>query len=883
MNAIQWIQPSLSNQGSFMPSPIEELKQARASLFTGFSKGEEEGTFYESYTELVDQYFRRNLEESGTGQRLFREKTPLAFVALGSYGRKELSLYSDIDVMILFGSRIPPLAKALVEEAFYPVWDAGLELGHGIRSIKDCVSLARDDYEVLSSLLDARFICGDSGLYFTLMDSLQKKVLSRKAVPFSKWLEEQEQIRMASYGDASYLLEPNLKEGIGGLRDYHYILWLSKAFFALAAPRDLEYMGMFSHREYEELKESLRFIGGVRNHLHHMSGRRNDRLSFGSQERIAKALGFKDQGDLLAVEQFLGRLHTSMTSVKSLHRSFVLTHLPGKGPRRDGGQPEVLSGSLQILQGEIGFRSATSILSDPHLLMEIFEWSSRLNSPLSLESRRLIREFLYLVDKAFRESERASRDFISILKAPYAFEALDQMAEVGLLGVFIPEFEHVRERVQFDSYHIYPVGTHLLHTFRNLKNLGKGRNVLLPDIFSDLRNPKALFLAGLLHDIGKVGKDHARRGAVIARNILRRLGVDKERIEDVLFLILHHLLLADTATRRDLNDEKVVVQCARLIGGVDRLKMLYLLTWADSKATGPRAWNEWTESLVQELFFKILHTLEQGELATPDASRRIRQTQQKVRRALTNQMRPQELDAFLEVMPPRYLLDTNAGEVIRHSRVFRGLQEESEKGSSSAFSLEAREEPAYGSWELLFIAKDRPGLFADLAGVLTLNNLNILSAHIYTWLDGTAVDIFRVSRPLDPLHVDSHWEKVKRDLSDTFTGKLSLTRRLEEKSALSHLHRPMQGTRPPEVRIDNASSDFFTLIEVFADDRVGLLHSITHTLFQLRLDIRIAKIATRGDQIADVFYVVDLDGQKILDAMQEEEIRKTLFLRLGRG
>jgi pseudouridine synthase len=238
-----------------MSSPIEELKEARSRLFAGFASGEGGETFHERYTELVDQYFRSNLEQSATGRKLFRGKTPLAFVALGGYGRRELSLYSDIDVMILFPSRIPPLAKGLVEESFYPVWDAGLELGHGIRSVKDCIHLARDDYEVLSSLLDARFICGDSGLYFSLMDTLQKKVLSKKALPFSRWLEEQEQIRRVSYGDASYLLEPHLKEGIGGLRDYHYILWLSKAFFGLAAPRETQRLAVDGRPVSKERKE----------------------------------------------------------------------------------------------------------------------------------------------------------------------------------------------------------------------------------------------------------------------------------------------------------------------------------------------------------------------------------------------------------------------------------------------------------------------------------------------------------------------------------------------------------------------------------------------------------------------------------------------------
>jgi [protein-PII] uridylyltransferase len=230
-------------------------------------------------------------------------------------------------------------------------------------------------------------------------------------------------------------------------------------------------------------------------------------------------------------------------------------------------------------------------------------------------------------------------------------------------------------------------------------------------------------------------------------------------------------------------------------------------------------------------------------------------------------------------MSPRYLLERSAEEVIRHIHAVRALRLD----PASAFRLEAREEPTDGSWEVLFVARDRPGIFSDIAGVLALSNLNILSAHIYTWLDGTAVDIFRVTRPLDPLHTDSLWEKVKRDLDAAFAGRLSLPDRLDEKSDLGRHRLPRQGTLPPDVRIDNASSDFFTLIEVFADDRVGLLYTITHALFQLRLDIRIAKIATRGDQIADVFYVLDLDGQKVLDPAQEEEIRKNLLHCLKQG
>jgi [protein-PII] uridylyltransferase len=855
-----------------MLSPIDELKGSRDDLFSSFSNGEVSSAFQESYSEMVDQYFRRWFVESGP-------RTPFSFIAVGGYGRRDLCLHSDIDIIILFGSRIPDKAKALAEKVFYPMWDIGLDLGHGIRTIKDCIDLARQNFEVLTSLLDSRFVCGDPDLYFSLMEALHRKAVSKKANLFGKWLEEVNRIRMATFGDASYLLEPNLKEGIGGLRDYHHILWLSKMLFGLMAPRDLEYSGILSHHEYGRLREDLDFICLVRNHLHRLSGRKNDRLIFDLQEKIAEILNFQAKDDLLAVEQFLSRLHSAMASVKSLHRSFVLTHVPYRHSSRGKAKSEKLSAFINASQGEVIFKSATSLVPNPHLLLEAFEWTARLNYPLSLETKRLVREFLHLVNEDFRGSKEITHRFLSILREPYAFEALDQMDEVGFLGALIPEFEHVRGRVQFDSYHIYPVGNHLLQTVKQLKDLRREKNILLLDIFSDLRDPEPLLLASLLHDIGKVGRSHARRGTTIARKILERISYPQKSIDDVLFLISNHLLLAEVATRRDLNDEKAIVQCARTIGTIERLKMLHLLTWADSKATGPRAWSDWTENLVTELFFKILHTMEKGELATADASKRIKTTLQHVRREMAG-ADSHELDSIFEVMSPRYLVETEPRDMLRHVRCYRELRLDFDRNPATSFAFETRKEASGTIWEVLFVARDRPGLFSEIAGVLALNNINILSAHIYTWLDGTAVDIFRVSSPLDPLDADQVWSRTRRDLASTFSGTLNLSARLEGKSNLRASYLPRRNIHPPEVNIDNESSDFFTLIEIFADDRVGLLYLITHTLFQLKLDIRIAKIATRGDQIADVFYVRDLEGQKVDGPAQVMEIKKILVEQL---
>ena len=398
-----------------MTSAFEELKGSKEHLTSLLSEGGVPENFQEKHTEIIDQYFRRSLQESETAHDLFRDKTRFAFVAVGGYGRKELCIYSDIDIQILFGQKIPSRAKQLAEEIFFPLWDLGLDLGYGIRSIKDSVALSKDDFEVLTSVMDARFVGGHSPVYLSLVENIQKKVVSKNGIAFGRWLEDQYKIRMHNFGDGSHLLEPNLKEGIGALRDYHHILWLARAFFNLRAPRDLEYMGKLSHNEYKTLFDHLELIWLVRNHLHQLSGRKNDRMVFEYQEEIAKRLGFKDQKNLLAVEQFMGRVHASMASIKSLYRSLITSHIPKWRRIKNDSDDTDIAGGLHLSQGELNINSATGILSNPFLLIQVFEQSSRLGCRLSMEAKRLVREFLFLVDDGFRKSERVVQSFINIM------------------------------------------------------------------------------------------------------------------------------------------------------------------------------------------------------------------------------------------------------------------------------------------------------------------------------------------------------------------------------------------------------------------------------------------------------------------------------------
>ncbi|EFK10986.1 protein-P-II uridylyltransferase [delta proteobacterium NaphS2] len=857
------------------------LADSKRALSAEFENGQSRHSFSEAYAEIIDQYFRQSHQNSEIGRLLFKKRKGFAVLAVGGYGRKELDFHSDIDILILFSSKIPSSAKKLVEEFLYPLWDLGLDLGYGVRTVKDCLTLSRNDFEVLTSLMDARFICGDSPMYLSLMETLHNKIAQKKAVEISRWLEESHKIRMETFGDASHLLEPNLKEGIGGLRDYHQVLWHAKALFELRVPRDLEYHGKLSHKEYGNLRKNLKFLWAVRNRLHQLAGRKNDRLCFEYQEDIAQWFGYKDKGSFLAVEQFMGKLHRVMMSIKNMNRAFAKAHLPIQGgfTKKDQYVTPIREG-LVIQNGEIRFESATAILSDPFLLMDAFGQVAQSGCVLSLETERLIGEFLFLVDDKFRSSKRMGECFREVLNNQRAFEVLDKMFELGFLEAYLPEFSEIRDRVQFDTYHIFPVGRHSLETLKQLKKLGGGKDILLVDIFSDLPDPEPLFLAGLLHDIGKRGKNHAQKGAEIAETILKRLNYPETETEQAVFLIRHHVLLVETATRRDLADEKVIVQCARTIGDIDKLKMLYVLAWADARATGPRAWNTWMANLIQELFFKILNIFLGEELATRDASERVQDTLLKVRKAFPD-LTDEACDKLFSAMSPRYLLNVASKDIIHHVHMLKTLQEQQKDEEAQQIAVEIKENEMESCVDITFMSKDRPGIFSRMAGVLAINRINVVAANIYTWGDGTVVDIFKATPHADRHHALEVWKKVQKDAEDVFRGNLSLEDRLKEKAKPSILDSEYKPSHAPKILVNNRASDFFTLIEVFADNRVGLLYDITRTLFELGLDIRIAKIATKADQVADVFYVRDLEGQKVEDEKETARIVETLNKKLG--
>jgi len=854
------------------------LKQDREKLIAAFDDFPVI-EFMRRHSRILDTYFQQSFEESPVGPRLGLNKNPYAIVALGGYGREEQCIHSDVDILFLFKKHIPDEAVSLIQEIIYPLWDIGLEVGYATRTLKECIDMARKDYEVLTPILDARFICGMSILFSELMTATREKILNKRSKKIVDWLVKTNTDRHLHFGDSTYRLEPNLKEGQGGLRDYHTMLWIGRIKLGVRQARDLEYFGYLSHDEYLAVTEALSFIWGVRNKLHLETGRKVDQLYFENQIKLAKAMNFISANGLQPVEKFLGTLHSKMDYLKRRHLMFLNEHgfIKKAGYRR---KTASAFEEITIAHDKLEFSTSEAILESPERLIQIFEESARLKLPLSTEAKRMVTEFGYLVNEPLRSSKSVVNSFEVILKEPApAFNVLREMLNTGFLVRLIPELKGVVNRIQYDEYHLFPVDKHLLRTVQAVKNFGgdldRSGCILCGKIWKGLKNRKRLLWAALLHDVGKgvPEKDHSRTGAEISRGILTRFGYSPADIDTIVFLIREHLLLVKIATRRDIHDEETAIHCARIIKKISRLQMLYLLTVADCISTGPKAWNEWTATLLRDLFLKISNVLQKGELATQQAVKTAAHKKEVVLASAASDAEAAELEKLFSYMSPRYLLHMPDDEILGDIKLFRRL-------GNQSVAWDITGDKATNSRTVRVCAQDQPGLFSKIAGAFTLNNIDILNGQIFTWRNNLALDIFRVKPPPDKLFEEERWQRTEKNLRDALSGKLDLSTALAEKMKGVQSVRPKASKLPHEIEVDNHSSSFFTIIEVFTYDFPGLLFTVTDALFMAGLDIWVAKISTKVDQVVDVFYVRDFDGQKVDSEEQVAAIKKTIEERL---
>jgi len=799
-----------------------------------------------------------------------------AIVAVGGFGRGELSFSSDLDILFLYRKRIPTYLQEIMREIVYGLWDGGFEVGNTTASVSSIKKMIHEDFTILTNYLEAGYIAGDREFF----DGWKKSLLGCFGVQsrrrFLGSLVKYRASRLHQYGESPYLLEPHVKEGVGGLRDMHAIRWAGIVFLQDPSFDAMVKAEWLNETEKLWLDQAYDFLWRVRLQLHQLSARRQDRLLFPEQEQIAERLECRAGTEGSGVEVFM-RLYYRYTSRIRRTADFILERLEDSQKRFRGLtlRRRILPGPFLLEGKHLHFMDPEWVRKDPTLLMRFFWQAVRSEAHFHHQAGKVIRENLGGFGERERKNPEVLKQFFEVLLDPkHSFNALKVMLETKFLQTLIPEFATVRYRVQNDVYHVYTVDEHLLRTVLELHKIehsnGNGEGILPAGVTIGQRSRRVLFLAALLHDIAKGrGKNHALQGAIMIREIGPRMGLDAEETELLSFLIEHHLLLAETALKRDLSDEKPVVQCAVEIKDRERLLLLYLLTVADSKATGTGAWNTWKASLLRELLNRVDHLLLRGDLKPEDLENRMAEAARRVLALFPNEDEAELVSEWIQRLPFRYLLSQEPRVMVRHYEMEKVLA-----NCSLCVSAEPAEDEM---WRITVVTRDRPGLFALITGVLWARGLNILSADIYTREPGIACDIIIVERIPDPFRKDELWAKIESDLKRALADESYLDEILESRRKPSILLQKSVPRKEDKILIDEEGSDFYTIIEVYTWDRPGVLHTITKTLHELGLSIELAKISTPGAQVADVFYVTDLNGDKLVDFDIHERVRARLL------
>lgn len=853
------------------------LRSQRDTLEKLWEQGLSGQSLLRDHSRLADDF----IQECFQGIDVPKVGESVALVALGGYGRQELFPFSDIDIMVLYHKRVKKNVEKIADAIFYPLWDTGLEVGHGVRTIKESMALAGEDFIFQVAMLDARLLCGSEKLFDELQRTYRKKFIDGRREKFVETMKQFRDERRSKFGSHSYLLEPHIKEGKGGMRDIQAMLWTAKVVFGLDGLDSIAQGGILLEQEQEAFALSWNVLTRIRNRLHYISKRKNDQLYFEQQEEMAEAFGYKNRGGMLGVESFMRDLYGHL-QVVAVTTDLFFEHVDevlGLSNREGGAVADKkIEKGIELRKGRIHLvASRAELEAKPHILMRVFLASARTGRPIHHRTRRTVTTNLDLVTEKVRSSPRMTAPFFDILvNGKDVFTVLEVMLETGMLTTFIPEYSRIITLTHHDIYHIYTVDRHSLQALQELRQVVEEE----PTVFDEgVDSPEVLYLAALLHDIGKgAGGDHSEIGAELVKGIGVRMGLSAEQCARLSFVVQYHLFVPENALRRDLNDGAFIERCADLVGDRDRLTMLYLLSIADSRATGPSAWSEWKAALMLEMYLKILAYFQSHQLGGAGAvEAQVEQGVDWLRMQVAELLRGEEgLLVDVSSLTGDYLLGFTPDEVAEHILLHR----DNHRVVRQKSLVQARDDGE--QWSLLVMSSDRPGLLAKICGVMALNGLSVMNARIFTWADGTAVDVIDV-RPVDGLgFAEKDWQALNRDLDMAVNHRLGLGHRLYQKMASSYgRQKDMAARQDSRVVLDNEASDEYTVVEVYSGDFPGQLYSITQTLADFGINIHKAFIATEVEQLIDVFYVLDGHGEKIIDVQFQKEIEQGLLHAVG--
>ncbi|WP_160162676.1 [protein-PII] uridylyltransferase [Magnetococcus marinus] len=780
-----------------------------------------------------------------------------AMVATGGYGRGELAPYSDIDLLFIIPDAAPSEITDKIEKVLYFLWDLGLDVGQAVRTLDECMAQANEEIENRTSMLESRFLAGNRALFKNFSEHFQERVLSDPARFLKEKLEEQSK-RHERFGNSLFYLEPNIKENPGGLRDIHTLFWAAKYRYKVMRIKDLIPQQLITEEEYTTFTRAREFLWRIRNALHYTADRRDDRLTFGHQLTIAQDFGYRDREGMLGVEQFMRRYYQTAKQIHNLCQVFLhqytVEHKDTELQRQPLEDCFVLEGNLLAVDSPNAFEQ------DPARMMILFEIAQRHGEAIHPNALRQITGHLALADRTFRVDERVTTSFRNILTAPNGVAwALRSMNNCGLLGRFIPEFGRIIGQTQHDLFHVYTVDEHSILAVEALRAIRAGRLMkelpLASELISRVRNPLVLLMAVLFHDIAKGrGGNHEIKGAIMAREVCPRLGLDRQATEQVAWLVRNHLIFSHTAFRRDINDPETVFQFARQMGGLENMDMLLLLTVSDIRAVGPNVWSEWKASLLRRLYNVTSQVIVRGLFKPEDMAELAAEQREATFELLMNDYPHNEVETYLERFYDDYFIGFETGAVAEH---FRSLYGKFDEPLAVCF----RTNPASHTTDMLIYCQDHPGLISRISGALAMESISILSANGNTTKDGMALDIFVIqdwqAQPVADLEKQ---QMVKQTLAKILSGKLHPDTHKAHKPKIRKEDHFMV---PTAVNWDHHASEIYTIMEITTRNRFGLLHAVTRTLTEEGAQISTCKIATYGEKAIDVFYLKDLFGLKL--------------------
>ena len=838
-----------------------------------------------AHSYLMDQIIRALFDYANThfitrGAPTTGER--ISIVAIGGYGRGELAPMSDLDLLFLLPYKPTPSTEQVVEFMLYVLWDLGLKVGHAVRSVDENIRQAKADLTIRTTLLEARWVWGDQELAAELIARFKKEIKRGTANEFVQAKLAERDERHLKVGDSRYRLEPNVKEDKGGLRDLHTLFWIARYLFGVSDVRKLADKAIIDDEAAARFVKAHDFLSTVRCHIHYLTGRAENRLTFDLQRDIAPRLGYSDRAGTTAVERFMRHYFLVARDVGDLTRIFC-TLLEERGKEKSVfrlpaalRRNKVIDG-FTVEGGRIGVKDEQDFAKEPLRLLTIFRTALENGLDFQPATLRFISHYARRVSSLRRDRE-ANAVFMDILTSPKGPEAtLRLMSECGVFGRFIPDFARVVAQMQYDMYHVYTTDEHTIRAIGILHRIEQGKlKVELPissNIIHKIESRRALYVAVLLHDIAKGrGGDHSDLGAQVALELCPRFGLSPAETETVAWLVKNHLVMSNTAFKRDLDDPQTIIKFAEVVQSPERLKLLVVLTCADIRAVGPNVWNNWKASLLKELFERANEYMHGGQaIAGIDARTTA------ARAALAERLHdwPERMrESILSLASPAFWLTDTTDTLEKIAHFMRAADE---VGDKIAIDFN----PGEAVTEMVIYTPDHPGLFAKISGALAVAGVSVVDAKILTLSTGMALDTFSFQDfDGEPVASESRLARIKTRVIAALEGRLRFS--LELPKVGSRLPSRVQALEvPPRVIIDNTASKVCSVIEINGHDRPGFLFDITKAITDLGLQIFSAHISTYGERVVDVFYVKDVFGMKVEHETKIRQIKVALGKAIG--